>query len=202
MVLARAREAFDHPDFIFEPKLDGFRALAYLEGGVCRLVSRKKHTYKSFQPLCAAIAQALHVTDAILDGEIVCVGADGRPLFNTLLYRRGEPYFYAFDVLWLDGCDLRKLTCLERKHRLRAIIPQQPFPVLYTDHEDRHGTGLYGAVCAMDLEGIVAKWKHGAYLEDENSTSWVKIKNPAYSQAVGRHEQFTRFRRLAFYSGK
>jgi bifunctional non-homologous end joining protein LigD len=82
MVLARTKEAFDHPEWIFEPKLDGFRALAYVDAGECRLVSRKKHVYKSFQPLCASIAESLKVENAILDGEIVCIGPDGCPLFN------------------------------------------------------------------------------------------------------------------------
>jgi bifunctional non-homologous end joining protein LigD len=197
MVLARAKEAFDHPEWLFEPKLDGLRALAYVDAGECRLVSRKKHIYKSFQPLCAAIAQGLKVENAILDGEIVCVGPDGHPIFNQLLYRRGSPYLYAFDILWLNGHDLRKLPLVERKRRLRRLIPQQPFPVPYTDHQDGHGAELYEAACSLDLEGIVAKWKHGAYVGDEAATSWVKIKNPAYSQSRGRHEQFTRVRSLS-----
>lgn len=108
-------------------KLDGFRALAYVDAGECRLVSRKKHTYKSFQPLCAAIAEGLKVENAILDGELVCIGPDGRPIFSQLLYRRGKPYLYAFDILWLNGQDLRKLPLVERKRRLRRLIPQQPF---------------------------------------------------------------------------
>ena len=147
--------------------------------------------------LCAAIASGLKVENAILDGEIVCVGPDGRPLFNQLLYRRGNPYMYAFDILWLNGQDLRKLPLVERKRRLRRLIPPQPFPVLYTDHEDGHGAELYQAACSLDLEGIVAKWKYGPYVGDDVATSWVKIKNPAYSQAQGRHEQFTKFRRLS-----
>ena len=69
MVLARAKEAFDHPEWIFEPKLDGFRALAYVDAGECRLVSRKKNVYKSFPQLCVAIGKGLKVENAILDGE-------------------------------------------------------------------------------------------------------------------------------------
>jgi ATP-dependent DNA ligase len=61
----------------------------------------------------------------------------------------------------------------------------------------RHGAELYRAACSLDLEGIVAKWKHGPYVGDDVATSWVKIKNPGYSQSKGRHEQFTRFRHLS-----
>jgi bifunctional non-homologous end joining protein LigD len=197
MVLARAKEAFDHPEWLFEPKLDGFRALAYVEGGECRLVSRKKHAYKSFPLLCASIAVGLKVESAILDGEIVCIGTDGHPIFSELLYHRSKPYLYAFDLLWLNGKDLRKLPLVARKRRLRRMIPPEPFPVMYTDHEIGNGVDLYQAACSLDLEGIVAKWKYGPYVGDEVATSWVKITNPTYSQSKGRHEQFTRFRHLS-----
>ena len=92
-------------------KLDGFRALAYVERDKCRLVSRNGNTFKRFAPLAAEIAGALRgVRNAILDGEVVCLDHAGRPLFNALLYRRREPCFVAFDCLWLDGRDLRRLS--------------------------------------------------------------------------------------------
>ena len=69
--------------------------------------------------------------------------------------------------------------------------------ILYADHIDGKGAELYQAACRSDLEGIVAKYKWGAYPADPTISSWVKIKNPAYSQAVGRHEQFTCYRWLA-----
>jgi bifunctional non-homologous end joining protein LigD len=107
MPLARLDRPFDHPDWIFEPKLDGFRAIAYVEAGACRLVSRNRHAFKTFEPLAAAIAQDLAGRTAILDGEIVRPGADGKPLFYELMRRHGPFAFYAFDLLWLDGSDLR-----------------------------------------------------------------------------------------------
>jgi bifunctional non-homologous end joining protein LigD len=97
------------------------------------------------------------VANAILDGEVVCVGPDGRPVFNELLYRRGTPYLYAFDILWLNGHDLRGLALVVRKRRLRRVIPQQPFPVLYTNHEDGHGRGLFEAACSLDQ----VLWQNG-----------------------------------------
>jgi bifunctional non-homologous end joining protein LigD len=110
----RVREPFDHPESIFEPKLDGFRALAYIENGLCRLVSRRGHVYKAFPNLAAALAATLDGRSAILDGELICLGRDGRPLFYDLMFRRAQPVFYAFDLLWLDGQDLRDLPLLER----------------------------------------------------------------------------------------
>src|SRR5512135_2767015 len=69
---------------------------------------------------------SLGVRSAVIDGEIVCLDRQGRTQFNQLLYRRGDPRFYAFDLLFLNGRDLRKLALIERKARLRKIIPPQP----------------------------------------------------------------------------
>jgi len=189
MRLAMRREPFDHPDFIYEVKYDGFRALAHIEAGSCRLVSRKAHVYKSFPGLCASLAQLPH--EAILDGEIVCLDGAGRPQFNQLFYRRGQPYFYAFDAPYLDGRDLRELPLTERKRILQRIVPRSDSRLLYVGHIGTPSVDLFREVCRQDLEGIVAKWKHGAYVSGD-VTSWVKIKNPDYSQAVGRWEKFQR----------
>src|SRR5207237_342075 len=124
---------------------------------------------------------------AVLDGEIVCLGPDGKPEFYKLMRRRSPQHFYAFDILWLDGRDLRHVPLLRRKRILRRIVPLQPAPVLYAD-----GVDLFRNLCEMDMEGIVAKRKDGLYTPEE--TSWVKIKNPRYSQMDGRRELFERKR--------
>jgi bifunctional non-homologous end joining protein LigD len=172
-----------------ELKLDGFRALAVIESGACHLVSRKAHVYKSFPGLCSSLAQIPH--EAVLDGEIVCLDRNGCPQFDSLFYRRGEPHFYAFDVPYLDGRDLRQVPLIERKRSLRGIVPPSDSRLLYVRDFEGCGVDLFQEVCRHDLEGIVAKWKHGAYVSGD-VTSWVKIKNPAYSQAVGRWERFQR----------
>ena len=81
-------------------KYDGFRALAHLDRGECRLVSRNGDAFRSFEPLRAAIPGDLTPQPAVIDGEIVCLDAQGRSRFNDLLFRRAEPCFVAFDVLW------------------------------------------------------------------------------------------------------
>jgi bifunctional non-homologous end joining protein LigD len=128
--------------------------------------------------------------DAVLDGEIVCLDADGRSNFKNLLFRREWPFFYAFDLLACDGDDLRNLPLLERKRRLRRIRPKVESRVLLMEHIDQRGCDLFAAACERDLEGIVAKWRHGRYLADGMSTSWLKIKNPKYSQVDGRADLF------------
>src|ERR1700722_13285181 len=121
MTLSSLRQPFDNVDWVFELKHDGFRCLAYIDNGACRLVSRRRNTYKSFAPLKEALAQ-LRVHNAVLDGEIVCLDQSGKSIFTDVLHRRGEPIFYAFDLLWLDGDDLRGLPLLERKDRLQRLL--------------------------------------------------------------------------------
>jgi bifunctional non-homologous end joining protein LigD len=191
MRLAVRRSAFDHPDWLFELKLDGFRSLAFIEDGSSRLVSRNAHAYQSFGMLAADLARTLKQQRSVLDGEIVCLDSNGCPVFDQLFYRRGDPYFYAFDLLYHDGKDLRGLPIFERKRLLRQLVPQSPSRLLYVSHLMAQGTDLYGEVCRRDLEGIVAKWQHGTY-QSGDVTSWVKIKNPKYTQAIGRWEHFRR----------
>ena len=108
------RTPFNDPDFLFELKVDGFRALAYIDDGVCELVSRRRNPYKSFRELANSLRQ-LKVKNAIIDGELACLDSEGRSIFNELLFRRGCPIFYAFDLLYLNGRDLRQLPLIERK---------------------------------------------------------------------------------------
>ena len=97
MRLRLVREPFDHPDYIFELKHDGFRAIAYLQNGESKLVSRNQRNLE-FEALKRSLAK-LPVKNAIIDGEIICVDAKGVSQFNQLLSRKGEPVFYAFDLL-------------------------------------------------------------------------------------------------------
>jgi bifunctional non-homologous end joining protein LigD len=115
----RAHEPFDHPDFLYELKHDGWRAVAYIQGDRCELVSRRGNAFKSFATLRASLATI--GSEVILDGEIVCLDAAGKPQFYDLMRRRGEPIFYVFDVLWLAGADLRSQPTIERKRILEEI---------------------------------------------------------------------------------
>jgi len=91
---------FSHPDWIFEVKWDGFRALLYSDTDGVRLVSRNGNVFKSFPGLCEGLSRVLKRRRCVLDGEIVCLDLHGKPTFRDLLFRRAEPVFYAFDILW------------------------------------------------------------------------------------------------------
>ena len=190
--LDRSRSAFSHPDWLFEVKWDGFRALVYIDDGDCKLVSRNGNPFKSFAVLNASLLAELSVRSAVLDGEIVCLDEDGRPQFRDLLFRRGQPRFMAFDLLSVNGEDLRFSRLIERKQRLRRVVPQEGERLLYCDHVEHDGEGLFRLACDNDLEGIVAKRMFDPYLPEH--ASWLKIRNQQYSQWIGRQELFERER--------
>ena len=190
MRLRLVKGPFNDPDYIFELKHDGFRALAYIdERGECRLVSRNlKHL--RFKTLEEALA-TLPVQNAIIDGEIICVDSKGVSHFNELLSRKAEPVLYAFDLLWLNGDDLRKQPLIVRKDRLAALVRSADCKrVMFAQHVEGEGKRLFAEICSRDLDGIVAKRKVGIYKDDGNS--WLKVKNWKYSQAEGGHELLTR----------
>lgn len=190
MRLVPLPEPFSHPDWFFELKHDGFRALAIITGHHCRLVSRNGHTFTKWPYLCEDIAHAVRAHDAVLDGEIACLDPDGRSNFHNLLRRREWPHFLAFDLIRLEGVDLCRRPLIERKHMLNAIMPKRNSRLQYLDGIDARGEDFYRVICDRDLEGIVAKPKHGMYYTNGRETNWLKIKNPTYSQMDGRHDLF------------
>jgi ATP-dependent DNA ligase len=107
------------------------------------------------------------------------------------------PYFYAFDLPWLNGRDLRKLSLIRRKDRLKKLVMRSKNPaLLFADHVDEYGTDFFRMICERNLEGIVAKHRESQY---SASAKWIKIKNPAYTHYSKRSvkqsaEESTRFR--------
>jgi bifunctional non-homologous end joining protein LigD len=169
--------------------MNGFRALAFVRDGNCRLVSRNGNEFHSFTALASALPSELKAESAVLDGELVCLDETGRSQFEELLFRRGEPRFYAFDLLWCDGKDLRFDGLHERKRQLKALI-RSKHRLLYCDHIEGDGERLFELACQNDLEGIVAKPKNSPYRFTETQTYWLKLKNRDYSQQFGRDDLF------------
>lgn len=192
MRLAIPREPFDDPEYLHELKYDGFRALPVIRGGRAQLSSRNGNLLKSYAPLCRELADTFVDREVLLDGEIVVLDGEGRPQCCDLLRRRGEPCFVAFDLLAVDGRDLRRPPLEERKAELARVVPTGG-RVLAAGHVAA-GEALFRVVCQCDLEGIVAKWRRGEYVAGREASTWFKVRNPAYSQREGRPELLQRTR--------
>ena len=194
--LARSLEPFDDSDWLFELKHDGFRSLAYLEDGKCRLVSRHRNVYKSFETLRNALA-GLKAKSAILDGEIVCLDAERCSQFKELLYRRGRAVFFAFDLVWLDGVDLRQVGLIERKKKLKRLIELSDCSeILYAQHIEHNGKLLFQEVVERNLE------RGGRQEADEvctRNTAGSRLRIRSIRKREGRHDMFTAFRERTRY---
>jgi ATP dependent DNA ligase domain len=117
----------------------------------------------------------------------------GEPSSQTLLFRRRQWVFIAFDLLYLNGKDLRTLPLIERKTALKKLLRRKRSRILYLDHVESDGRLLFDQIVAMDLEGIVCKRKDSPYkVTEKPSRHWIKVKNPRYSQLEGGEELFER----------
>jgi hypothetical protein len=113
--LTSVKEPIGHPNWVYELMHDGFRGVLYVDREQAWLVSRKGKTFRQFEPLLKQVLRSLKGQRAILDGEIVVLDEKGRSNFFDLMAHRGEPRYYAFDLMWLNGIDLRSRPLLERK---------------------------------------------------------------------------------------
>jgi bifunctional non-homologous end joining protein LigD len=175
------------PDWVYEVKWDGVRALFFIEKGRVRMCSRRGTAIEQQYPELHQIVNLLDADSAIVDGEIVCFNESGVPSFQLLQNRIGarpgsaaqlaqsQPAsFFAFDLLYLNGYDLRRTPLVERKQLLSSIL--QPNPTFrYSEHFTGKGQELMEAVREKGLEGIVAKQAYSRY-DSKRSRDWVKVK--------------------------
>ena len=196
-MMASVRDPFSHPDWLFEPKLDGIRAVAHVSGGEARLCSRRGTDLTATYPGLVAALGAQPVAEAIFDGEIVAFDDRGVPSFELLQQRMnlgGEldiaaaeariPVTYmAFDLLHLDGFDLTGAALEERKESLaRVLLPVGP--VALVEHFQAEGKEAYAGAVALGLEGVVAKRRGSRYLPGKRSDAWAKIKDRRTAEFV------------------
>jgi bifunctional non-homologous end joining protein LigD len=185
--LRQQTQPFDGQDWIYEIKHDGFRALAVIEREKCRFLSRTLHDLYGLGDLRAALAEELQVDDAVLDGELAVMDEAGRTLFAPMMRKRLDARYFAFDLIWLNGKDLRREPLLTRKNRLKQLVPRYSSHILYVDHVRNVGRRLFQIACQLDLEGIVAKRIDSPYAKTSRSP-WIKINNPSYRERKGRRE--------------
>ena len=165
-------------DWLHEQKFDGYRIGARIDGGTVELSSRRGQDWSAEFPSVVAAVKALPVDTALLDGEVAAVLPNGVPSFQALQNRRsGAPLVsFVFDLLFLDGDDLRGQPLEERKERLHRLLGRQTTGVLrYSDHVVGSGAKFLAGACAAGLEGIVSKLRGGAYRAGRND-AWQKTK--------------------------
>lgn len=178
---------FDAEDWIYEIKWDGYRAIAEVKEGQVELYSRSG---KSFGNTYLPILESLRELgkNAVLDGEIVVLNDEGKASFQELQNYQNTPskdlYFYAFDLLHLDGQDLRELTLLERKQKLEELLSVEFAHVRYSDHVVGKGTAFFKEAQQKNIEGIMAKKADSPYRTGKRSSEWLKIKTHLRQEAV------------------
>jgi bifunctional non-homologous end joining protein LigD len=180
---------FDGPEWLFEPKYDGFRGLLYLNGRECRFRSKRGNRLRRFDQLCYWVRDELGERDLILDGEVVALDDQGRQDFRLLMAGRGNLHYAVFDVLWLKGKDLRECPLARRKRILSRLVSRTSMVLSPLFGVRGRGRDLFTAVERLDLEGIVAKRLGDGYTPD---TVWRKVRNRAYTQMEGRRDLFQR----------
>lgn len=171
--------AFDHPDWIFEPKHDGYRALLHIDYNHAWFVSRNDNVMTKFSVLAEKIRREFDVRNAILDGEIVVPNPDAALTdFDRLLRAKGEPGYIAFDLLYVHGTNITSLPLIERKKELAVLArSKQSFGV--SPYREECGSGIFKLACKKGWEGIIAKRKADIYAQ---STTWYKVLNPEYAE--------------------
>jgi bifunctional non-homologous end joining protein LigD len=166
--------------WVHEMKFDGYRMLCRIEKGSARMISRRDLDWTAKFDSIASAAGQLAVKEAWLDGEVVVLGDDGRTSFQALqnaldLKDRSRLVYYAFDLLYLDGVDLRDATLLERKGLLKALLENAPAVIRYSEHFVTDGPTFFREACRLGLEGVIAKSADSTYFSGRGG-SWVKVK--------------------------
>ncbi len=168
---------FNSPDWMWEPKLDGYRALAFIDEEGVRLRSRRGLELGEEFPRLVAELGKQAVNGMVLDGEIVAFDASGKPSFGAMQNRGGgveRAVFYCFDLLYFAGVDLRKATYAERRRYLAQCL--LPSPLVQLVHAEDDGLALHNAAMASGFEGVIGKRKNSAYEAGKRSAAWLKVK--------------------------
>lgn len=188
---------FDSPDWLFEIKWDGYRAIAFVNKGHVRLVSRNQNDLTAQYSDLHDLPKFLKTKTAILDGEIVALDEHGRSSFSLMQQRTGfrdrkrrvaprpdvSVLYYVFDLPYLDGYDLHRVPLESRKQALNTLLDAPNDVIRLSEHFIGDGKALFGAAARQGLEGILAK-KRDSFYEERRSREWRKIKITRRLEAV------------------
>jgi ATP-dependent DNA ligase len=175
--------------WLHEIKHDGFRVIARKEGDRARLYSRPGNDLTYRFPLIVEALTRLRARSCVIDGEAVCCGDGGVPSFDRIRYRRHDAsvFLYAFDLIELNGDDLRRDPLEVRKATLASVLAKAALGLRLNEHITADGPTVFAHACKMGLEGIVSKRKDSTY-RSGRSPDWLKSKNPA-CEAVRREAE-------------
>jgi bifunctional non-homologous end joining protein LigD len=186
MLASPVGQPFDHPDWIFEVKWDGYRAIAEIRDDGVSLYSRNGTSFnKKFIPIVESLRK--FGSDAVLDGEVVVVDDQGRPDFQALQHYKASAgrhlLYYVFDLLHLRGRDLMGLPLLRRKELLKRVLPGLP-NIRFSGHVGGEGALFYSVTREKGLEGIIAKRSGSTYDAGARSRQWLKVKEQITQDGV------------------
>lgn len=178
-------------DWLHEMKFDGYRLQLHLRNGISQCFTRSGLDWSAIYPELMHAVKSLSVENIIIDGELVALDKWGHSNFqklqNALKFQIKQShvhlYYYAFDVLYLNGKDLRERPLLERKEILKKILTKAKAPLRYSDHFLQHGKQFYQLSCKKKLEGVVSKRTDSTYHSGRN-TLWVKTKCTSRQEMV------------------
>lgn len=186
MLATLVNEPFDKPEWIYEVKWDGYRALAYLNKGKVELRSRNNSSFnEKFYPVHAALKE--WPIKAVVDGEIVVVDEKGISAFSKLeewkAVEDGQLEFYLFDILWLNGISLMDLTLIERRRILEQLVPENEI-IRFSESFAANGKEFFKSAEKLGIEGILAKRADSIYQPAVRTKDWLKIKTAQRHEAV------------------
>jgi DNA ligase D-like protein (predicted ligase) len=178
MAAQTTTELPEGPDWFYEVKFDGYRALLMKAGDKVAIRSRNNKDLTMAYPSVVAAGRKLQADSLVLDGEVVAIDASGRPSFQALQHRSAHPrhtiVYYAFDLLHLHGEDLTSLPLAARREKLATLV--RGAGILLSETLDGTAQDVIAAVRSLGLEGIVAKRKDSRYVPGDRNPAWQKLK--------------------------
>ncbi len=179
MLATLVDQPFDNPEWSYEVKWDGYRALAYINNGKINLASRNNKSFtEKYYPIVSSMEK--WKIDAVLDGEILVIGKDGKANFGALQNWRSEAdgnlVYYVFDLLWYNGQNIMELPLTNRQTILKDILPADDDHIRISQVFKVNGIDFFEAAKKMQLEGIMCKRMSSKYIDGSRSKDWLKVK--------------------------
>jgi bifunctional non-homologous end joining protein LigD len=186
MLATLVDQPFDEPGWQYEIKWDGYRAVGMINKGKADLISRNNKSFnEKFYPVVDALKK--WSINAVIDGEVVVLNEKGISNFGSLQNWRSEAdgslFYYVFDILWLNGYDLKALPLTRRREILKDILPNENI-IRLSENFETSAIEFLATAAKMGMEGIMAKKEDSVYIEGDRTREWLKIKSNKRHEVV------------------